>query len=163
MKRTPLKPGAGPGLVRRRDADLKRTTGRPADVPASSRRQRDPGLNVPANTLEVLRDRSGGRCESVVDHIAGTLLGEWERVCTDTATDVHHRQRRREGGHAITNLLHLCRPCHAWAHAHPAEARAAGLIVSVYGDPATVPVGVRFRLTGTRRLVILSPAGEYLG
>lgn len=42
--------------------------------------------------------------------------------------------RRRDGGHAIENLVLLCRTCHSWAHANPAGARKYGFIVSAWGD-----------------------------
>jgi hypothetical protein len=66
-------------------------------------------------------------------------------VCTGPATDLHHRQRRRDGGHNPVNCLDLCRACHGHAHAHPVIAREHGWIVSAFGDPATTPVTVRGR------------------
>lgn len=159
LRRTrPLERRAGltatTGIVRR--ATLPRArAGLPAGAgnrpDASPRRERRARLDVPAATREALRWRSGGRCEAALPD-----------VCTGDASDVHHRQRRRDGGHAIVNLLDLCRACHAHAHAHPAEARELGLIVSVYEDPAVVAVVVRSRLVGRRRHVRLSPAGDYV-
>lgn len=127
-----------------RGAGLKRTrvAGRP----------RRPDLDVPEETRTLLRWRSRGRCEAAV-YAAG---------CAQDATDVHHRKRRRDGGHAIANLLDLCRPCHSWAHSHPDEARALGVIVSAYDDPAEAPVLLLSRLTGERRPAILTPDGGYL-
>lgn len=61
-------------------------------------------------------------------------------ICGDDEYDVHHRQRRREGGHAISNLVALCREHHAVAHAHPREARIWGLIVPTWDDPTTSPI-----------------------
>ncbi|WNM65444.1 HNH endonuclease [Microbacterium phage Phonegingi] len=56
----------------------------------------------------------------------------------------HHRQRRRSGDHSPANLILLCGSgttgCHGWAHAHPAEARAVGLIVPTWTQPEFVPV-----------------------
>ncbi|AWN03223.1 HNH endonuclease [Microbacterium phage Appa] len=56
----------------------------------------------------------------------------------------HHRQRRRGGDHSPANLILLCGSgttgCHGWAHSHPADARAVGLIVSAWGKPVDVPV-----------------------
>src|SRR4029079_10837834 len=52
--------------------------------------------------------------------------------CGGEGTDVHHRMRRRDGGHSEWNLVLLCRPCHAWAHAHPDKAREYGYIISAY-------------------------------
>lgn len=55
--------------------------------------------------------------------------------------DIHHRKRRRDGGHGRANCIVLCRTCHHWTHAHPAEARSLGLIVSAHHtDPSTVPL-----------------------
>lgn len=70
--------------------------------------------------------RSGGACE-----ICGTLDGPFER---------HHRKRRRDGGDRFSNILILCSEHHRWVTEHPKEARAAGWIVSVARDPASVPV-----------------------
>lgn len=52
----------------------------------------------------------------------------------------HHRKRRRDGGDRLCNVIYLCRPHHQWVTEHPAEARKLGLIVSVYRDPADVPI-----------------------
>lgn len=148
----------GGGTLRRR-ASLPRTggltsgglsAGRPATVGASARRRRSPDLDVPPDTRAAVRVRSGGRCEA-------PLAAD----CTGTATDVHHRKRRRDGGHAITNLLDLCRPCHSAAHRSPAVARPAGIIVSVYEDPAEVPVVVASRLAGRLVRVLLTADGGY--
>lgn len=62
-------------------------------------------------------------------------------VCGGRGTDLHHRQRRRDGGHARTNIILLCRDDHAKVHANPEWARERGLIVSAYSDSARyVPV-----------------------
>lgn len=61
-------------------------------------------------------------------------------VCGMAPYDVHHRQRRREAGHRIENLVALCRVHHDAAHAHPRLARAWGLIVPTWGDPLTTPI-----------------------
>ena len=58
----------------------------------------------------------------------------------------HHRQRRRVGGHTPQNIVLLCGSgttgCHGFMHANPAQARAAGYIVSALAaiDPVDVPV-----------------------
>lgn len=71
------------------------------------------------------------------------VVHDRDQVCfrcgIGNATDVHHRLRRREGGHGLENLILLCRACHAWVHAHPEEARDAGLIVSVAAQPEKIP------------------------
>lgn len=58
--------------------------------------------------------------------------------CGMAGNQIHHRQRRREGGHGLANLVLLCDTCHTAVHAHPAESKAAGFIVTVGQDPAAV-------------------------
>lgn len=63
-------------------------------------------------------------------------------------TERHHRQRRRDGGDRLANLLLLCSTgtglngigCHQWITEHPTEATEQGWIVPVWDDPATTPV-----------------------
>jgi hypothetical protein len=60
----------------------------------------------------------------------------------------HHRQRRQVGGHTFANVVLLCGSgttgCHGWVHAHPAEARRQGWIVSTaVEDVADVPILIR--------------------
>lgn len=63
------------------------------------------------------------------------------RRCGMRASAIHHRQRRREGGHGYWNLIALCGTCHAYIHANPNEAREKGFIVSVSEqEPEKVPV-----------------------
>jgi hypothetical protein len=77
-------------------------------------------------------------------------------VCDPTAhLDWHHRQSRRTGIHGPHNGLAACRPCHAWVHAHPEQARRHGWLVPTHTDPATVPATIR----GTTRA--LTPGGTY--
>jgi len=62
----------------------------------------------------------------------------------------HHRQRRAVGGHTVENIITLCGSgttgCHGWAHANPANARAAGYIIPANGKatPEVIPVLVRW-------------------
>lgn len=61
--------------------------------------------------------------------------------CGSVATDIHHRMRRREGGHGLWNLVSLCRADHSWAHANPGLARDDGYIISVHEkNPETIPL-----------------------
>lgn len=109
-RKTPLKRGAP--LVSR--TQLKRTAFKPKRV------------SGPPELVEwkaVIRQRSGGICEA---RLAG--------VCITQATDAHHViLRSRGGGHEPSNLKHLCRPCHRWAHDNPAAASALGLMASKHG------------------------------
>jgi len=59
---------------------------------------------------------------------------------------VHHRQAKGMGGKRPPehdrppNTVVLHDHCHKQVHAHPKAARAAGLIVSGWGNPAAVPM-----------------------
>jgi hypothetical protein len=71
----------------------------------------------------------------------------WERQmracarCGNRGYQIHHRQRRREGGHAVGNLVGTCRVCHEWCHAHPDKAREQGYVVTVsVDDPSLIPI-----------------------
>lgn len=77
--------------------------------------------------------RSGFACEACSDDTGPFAL--------------HHRQAKAMGGssrpdrHALSNLLLLCSTtCHPDAHAHPADAREHGWIVSASGDPRSTAV-----------------------
>lgn len=66
-----------------------------------------------------VKERSGGWCE----------IGK-EGVCTRDAVHHHHRLRRSQGGRdTVTNLLHLCKPCHDFTHAHPQWANEHGYLI----------------------------------
>lgn len=54
----------------------------------------------------------------------------------------HHRQRRRDGGDTLGNLVFLHTACHRWVHANPAESRELGLIVPFADDPLGYPMRV---------------------
>lgn len=68
-------------------------------------------------TIRILvTERSGGVCE---------------RCQERRANAIHHRRLRSQGGaDSLLNLCHLCRKCHDWAHANPAEAAAGMWIVT---------------------------------
>lgn len=79
--------------------------------------------------------------------------------CERQGHDIHHRMRRREGGHGMWNLILLCRECHAWAHANPAEARETGYILSSYlpwDEAMLVPVQ---RIAGTS-IILSQPSSQ---
>jgi hypothetical protein len=54
--------------------------------------------------------------------------------------DRHHRQRRRDGGDTVQNLVLLHHACHMDAHLHVGRARADGLIVPTWVAPEDAPV-----------------------
>lgn len=61
--------------------------------------------------------------------------------CGAAGREIHHRQRRREGGHGLENCVLLCGADHRWVHSHPSQARDTGFIVSVFDDVvADVPI-----------------------
>lgn len=80
---------------------------------------------IPTKNRELCRDRFNGQCAR----------------CGMHGAQAHHRQRRREGGHAVGILVWLCPTCHAWAHSNPTDAQADGYIISVHEkDATTVPI-----------------------
>lgn len=76
---------------------------------------------------EVLYRRCGGRCD-------------WCGSRLDNDAARHHRQRRRDGGDRLANLVLLHTACHRWVHANPVLARGNGFIVPVGTDPASAPL-----------------------
>lgn len=70
--------------------------------------------------------------QSAREAVARRSLGRCERCGKQGPTEIHHRQRRREGGHGLANLIALCPGDHRWAHANPAQARVAGLIIPTW-------------------------------
>lgn len=89
---------------------------------------------VPPELRAQLAVRSGGWCEA-------RLPG-----CTGRATDAAHRISRKMGGRPLgddarlSNMLHLCRACHSWCHARPAEAKDFGLMLDEHQDPSLEPM-----------------------
>lgn len=80
---------------------------------------------IPTKAREVVRERQGGACAR----------------CGNTYTALHHRMRRREGGHAYENLVGLCHTDHGWAHKHPGAAQEAGYIIPPHvADISAVPI-----------------------
>lgn len=80
---------------------------------------------IPTKAREVVRKRQNGQCAR----------------CGVLYSDLHHRQRRREGGHGYENLVGLCRDDHSWVHKNPAAARRDGYIVPIHvSDIASVPI-----------------------
>ena len=65
--------------------------------------------------------------------------------CLRPATDAHHRKVKGMGGtgdeetkYGLANLVSLCRPCHNYIHAHPAESYELGWLVHSWQDPSEV-------------------------
>lgn len=103
-RKTPLKRGASQlARTKIRAVSTKRTTG--AD-----------GIEFPDEVKAAVSRRAAGRCE---------FPG-----CTRALAHYHHRQPRRRGNGTEANCLGLCRHHHEWVHAHPAESRENGWIVS---------------------------------
>lgn len=89
-------------------------------------------------TRQALAGRSGGVCEAQLP------------ICAGRATDAQHRKAKKHGGRKgkpiddLSNLAHLCRPCHRWAHDYPTAAREMyGLVVLDWENPAEKPMRVR--------------------
>lgn len=101
--------------------------------------------------------------------VTGDLVtsGVCERCGMSQATDAHHRVPRSAGGpHEIANLVALCRLCHGWVHAHPAEAREEGYALLGSDDFRERPVRIFIgeSVDGpstTEMLVLLTGDGGY--
>ena len=76
---------------------------------------------------DALMQRDGGRCL-------------WCGKMLDNRGERHHRQRRRDGGDRLSNLVMLHPEHHREVHAHPEEARRRGFIVAFASDPLIVPI-----------------------
>lgn len=80
---------------------------------------------IPTKARQGVRKRTNGVCDRCALH----------------GNQIHHRQRRRDGGHGLANLVLLCDTCHRWVHGNPTDAKAAGYIVPVgITDVALVPL-----------------------
>lgn len=53
------------------------------------------------------------------------MCGEYKHL------DQHHKLMRSHGG-TDEHLIGVCRECHNWIHANPAEARKKGYLISYY-------------------------------
>lgn len=83
------------------------------------------GNEIPTKAREVVRERQGGQCLR----------------CGNRASVLHHRKRRREGGHGYENLVALCNTCHVSVHKHPTVSQEHGYIVPTHvEDVGSVPL-----------------------
>ena len=135
MKRVALARGAALVAKRQlhRTAPMPQRARQPRQRPATASKPHDTGTDIPQASRDAVAARSGGVCEI-----------QAPGVCTGTATDWHHRQRRREHhDHSPANGLHACRRCHGVAHDRPELARSFGWIVSAWAKPENAPVMIR--------------------
>ena len=114
------------------------------------------GGNMPPEVYQAVMQRDGGRCEAAMPGI-----------CTGTAQDWHHRQRRQAGNDIVVNGLALCRACHHHiTFTSPAEGKTRGLIVSAFAtDIAERPFyarGAWWLLSddGSKQIISRAPLGE---
>jgi hypothetical protein len=98
-----------------------------------------PAPAVPPARRLTLAERSGGVCEAQLPD------------CWGRAVEPHHRITRKDGGRhrtakarsdRLSNLLDLCRCCHAQVHAYPARSYGwrCGWLVMEKSDPSQRPV-----------------------
>lgn len=148
MKRTPLSRSATP--MRRGRIKPRRATPRRREAPRWTREDWE-SANL------ALMARAAWFCECCGMPVDGQSV---ER---------HHRQRRRDGGDRLANLLMLLSSCHHFWTEHPADAIVRGIIVRTHADPAEVPVlwrGSDWSLlddAGTRSRLGLDPAYRITG
>lgn len=125
MKRTPLK----------RKTELKRT-----QLDSSSELKR----RTPLRQMSKKRQREQRQRRDFVAATlaarprcqAGPLIRGTDRIhpCYVWSSDVHEPLTRARGGSILDpdNAVAVCRSCHDWIHAHPAEATYLGLLRSQY-------------------------------
>lgn len=99
---------------------------------------------VPGSVRRALAARSNGVCEARLN------------ACHYYATDPHHRISVKAGGrhgpakaehNRLSNLLHLCRPCHQWCTSRAdREAYDIGLCLREHQRPDMEPVLYRGEL-----------------
>lgn len=81
--------------------------------------------DIPKKNQQQVRQRDQDECQN----------------CGGYGTDIHHRKRRREGGHSVANLVLLCRECHSLMHQNPLKAKALGFIVQPWiRDISSIPI-----------------------
>lgn len=98
----------------------------PPVIRLRTKRHRPP---LPPGLREYVWKRAAGRCDW-----CGSQLSPFRWEC-------HHRQLRSRGGKDVAeNLIALHPGCHSWAHHHPTEATAVGLLVPSWADPAAWPL-----------------------
>jgi 5-methylcytosine-specific restriction endonuclease McrA len=88
----------------------------------------------------LVKERSQGYCESwpfVRDHCTVEIQDLYHSApiaatCQfSNPVNVHHRKyrgRSRGGTNALSNLIHVCEPCHSWIHAHGGFGEPANLL-----------------------------------
>lgn len=99
-----------------------------------------------------LSGRSRGSVSAAAwEKVKGEARSRDRNTCTKcrragSSLDVHHRLPKGIGGAAskiaygLANLVTLCRDCHGWAHAHPVDAMACGLVLARHDEPEEHPV-----------------------
>ena len=145
----------------KRSALLRRSPLRPrtwritrrADKPAPKVKRSAPSNPLTAERRREVVERDGC-CRS---------CGQWDPMF---GLDPHHRKLKGAGGtpdpaiHALSNLVMLCRACHDYAHANPAEARVQGWIVRTLPEARTTPIDSytgRLWLTDDGRALLNDP------
>lgn len=99
---------------------------------------------IPTKAREVVRARQLDQCAR----------------CGNTYAELHHRMRRREGGHGYENLVGLCSTDHRWVHKYPKAAQEQGYIIPTHApDISAVPLKsfmgmVLFTTDGDIRFVV---------
>lgn len=84
---------------------------------------------IPARSREVVKSRERFRCARCQ---VPAPTGHWHHRRLRSVRDAHT--------HCACVGVWLCATCHAWAHAHPSDAREAGYLMSRFvNEPWTVP------------------------
>jgi 5-methylcytosine-specific restriction enzyme A len=103
----------------------------------AARRSRPRSTGPAAETVELVKQRAGHRCERCLTMLIGDRGAAWH---------IHHRRPRRMGGsrdevtNSPSNLLALCQDCHWAVESRRAEAHQAGWLLHAAEDPAASAV-----------------------
>jgi 5-methylcytosine-specific restriction endonuclease McrA len=129
------------GLCARHDRPARTVTRAPARAPARTKAR---GTGIPASVRAGVLARAGGLCEGCGHPLEAA------------GTHLHHRIRRRDGGHTFDNLVALHPLCHVLGplavHERVKWARARGLTVRVSVELAAAPL-----VLPSGRVVLLDP------
>lgn len=113
-------------MTLQRKTPMKRT-GFKSKPKSGGSKKRGGGNEFPESTRQVVRARSGGRCE--VRSLA----------CTGTAAHFHHRKLKRHKDQRPINCLHACTPCHRHIHDNTGKSYLMGWLVHSWAEPADIP------------------------
>lgn len=85
--------------------------------------------------------RSGGTCEMQLPGCQGQAVDPCHRIGTGMGGTHGEAVALSD---RLSNVVHGCRSCHDWTHAHPLMSMAYGLMLPRQYDPLLEPVLLRY-------------------